>query len=62
MTALLSYFLITLTKVEFENVLVMSKILGLLVISMTADEKYSPGNSENLLQPIQMQISNDFFK
>ena len=44
------------------SLLVIYKISGLLVFSMTADEKYSRGNSENLLQPIQMQIFNDFFK
>ena len=35
----------------------ISKILGLFVITLTADEMYSLRNSENLLPSIQMQLS-----
>ena len=37
--------------------LVISEILGLLVNTLTVDNKYSLSNSENLPQPIQMQLS-----
>ena len=39
------------------SLLVTREILGLFVNTSTADEKYSPRNSENLPQPIQMQLS-----
>ena len=39
------------------SLLVISKVLGLFVNALTADEKYSPGGSENLQQAIQMQLS-----
>ena len=37
--------------------LVISSIIGLFVNTMTADDTYSLNNSENLQQPIQMQLS-----
>ena len=37
--------------------LVISKILGLFLNTLPADDKYSFRNSENLPQPIQMQLS-----
>ena len=45
-------------------VLVICKILGNLVKTLTADDKYSLHNSEILWQPIQIQLSkkkNDLF-
>ena len=39
------------------SLLVISKVLELFVKTLTADEKYSPGGSDNLLQAIQMQLS-----
>ena len=38
------------------SLLVISKILGLFVNALTADDKYSLRNSEDLQQPIQMQL------
>ena len=38
------------------SLLVISKILGLFVNTLTADDKYSFRNSENLRQPITMQL------
>ena len=35
----------------------ISKILGLFVNTLTADEKYSHFNRENLLQHLEMQLS-----
>ena len=32
-------------------------MLGLFIYTMTADDRYSLRNSNNLLQPIQMQLS-----
>ena len=37
--------------------LVMSKTLGLSFDTLTGDDKYSLGKSENLPQPIQTQLS-----
>ena len=37
--------------------LVVSEILGLFVNTLAADDKYSLPNSENLWQPIEMQLS-----
>ena len=37
--------------------LVISETLGLLVNTLTGDDKYSLRNSDNLRQPIQMQLS-----
>ena len=37
--------------------LVICKILGLFVNALTADDKYSLLNRDNLTQPIQMQLS-----
>ena len=37
--------------------LVICEILGLLVNTLTAEDKYSACNGENLPQPIQMQLS-----
>ena len=39
-----------------EPFLVKSKILGLLVNTLTTDHEHSRGNRKNLLLPIQMQI------
>ena len=39
------------------SVLVICEILRLFVDAMTADYKYSLRNSENLTQPIQIQLS-----
>ena len=52
--ALLSSFFITLENIELENFSFreMSEILELFVNTLTADDKYSPCNSENLPQPI----------
>ena len=48
MAAPLSYFLIT--KIELKMfLLVISEILGLFVNTLTADDKYSLCNKENLL-------------
>ena len=40
-----------------KSLLVICKILGLFVNTLTADEKYSLLNRDNLMQPIQMQLS-----
>ena len=37
--------------------LAICEILGLFANTLTADGKYSLCNSENLLEPIQMQLS-----
>ena len=39
------------------SLLVISEILRLFVSTLTADQNYSPLNSENLAQSIQMQFS-----
>ena len=39
------------------SLLVISEILGLFVNTLTADDKHSRRNSENLWQSIQMQLS-----
>ena len=39
------------------SLLVIYKILGVFVNTLTLDDKYSLLNSENLRQPIQMQLS-----
>ena len=35
----------------------ISETLGLFVMTMTANDKHSLRNSENLIQPIQMHLS-----
>ena len=35
----------------------ISKILGMFINTLTADEKYSVPKKDNLTQPIQMQLS-----
>ena len=40
------------------SLLVICKILGLFVNTLTTDGKYSLFNRDNLKQPIQMQLSN----
>ena len=40
-----------------KSLLVISKILGQFVNRLTADDKYSLLNRDNLTQPIQMQLS-----
>ena len=39
------------------SLIVVSEILGELVNILTADDKYSPHNGENLPQIIQIQLS-----
>ena len=39
------------------SLLVVCERFGLLVDTLTANEKYAPCNSENFLQQIQMQLS-----
>ena len=51
-------FLITLTKIEYENVSLHDiRNLRTVVNTMTADDKYSPRNSQSFPQPIQMELS-----
>ena len=40
------------------SLLVISEILTLFVNTLTADDKHSLRNTENLSQPIQMQLLN----
>ena len=40
-----------------KSLLVICKIIGLFVTTLTADDKCSFLNSDNLMQPIQMQLS-----
>ena len=40
------------------SLLGISQILGLLVNTLTSDDKYSPCNRDNLWQPIQIHLSN----
>ena len=57
MTGVLSYFSSLSQKLSWKlSVLEISQILGLLVNSLTANDKYSLRNSENLTQPNQMQL------
>ena len=39
------------------SLLVICEILGLFINTLTADDKYFCQNSENLLKPIEMQVS-----
>ena len=57
MTALLSYFLFTVQKLELENVFPRDIRNIRTVNRLTADYKYSLCNSENLQQPIQKDLS-----
>ena len=58
MDALLSYFSSFLgTLIWKMSLLVICEILGLFISTFTADDKYFLHNSENLPQPIQMQLS-----
>ena len=43
------------------SLLVTFEILGLLVNTLTSDDKYSLRNSKNLPQPTQMQLSKKTF-
>ena len=55
MTAHLSYLLIIVKAIELEkSLLVIWKILGLFVNTLTADDKHSLINRENLTEPIRM--------
>ena len=55
--ALLWYCFITLTKIELENIrLSVSKILGVFVYILTADDMYFLCNRKNLRQPIQLKL------
>ena len=40
-----------------KSLLVICKVLGLFVNTLTADDKYSLLNRDNLTQPIHMQLS-----
>ena len=56
--ALWLYCFITLAKIELENIgLSVSKMLGVFVKKLTADGKYSFPDREDLLQPVQLQLS-----
>ena len=55
--ALLWYCFITLTKIELENIrLSVSKILGVFVYILNADDMYFLCNRKNLRQPIQLKL------
>ena len=54
----LPYLLIPVKMIQLEkSLLVLCKILRLFVNTLTADEKYSPLNRINLMQPIQILLS-----
>ena len=58
MTPILQYLLITLNASKFENSLfVIRKILGLFCNTLTAGQKYSLLNRDNLMQHTQTQLS-----
>ena len=58
-TAIPSYCFITLVKIRLDNVhLSISEILGVLVNTLTADNKYSLRNREEIPEPIQLQLFN----
>ena len=58
MRALLSCFFIIPWKVDLENVsLVLSKVLGEFINTLTFDGKYPVQDFEKLHLPIQMQLS-----
>ena len=54
----LSYLLISIKAIELGKVLLLTRqILGLLVNTLAADDRYPVVNKENLTIPIQMQLS-----
>ena len=54
----LSYLLISIKAIELGKVLLLTRqILGLLVNTLAADDRYPDVNKENLTIPIQMQLS-----
>ena len=54
----LSYLLISMKAIELGKVLLLTRqILGLLVNTLAADDRYPVVNKENLTIPIQMQLS-----
>ena len=58
MTPILQYLLITLNASKFENSLfVIRKIFGLFCNTLTAGQKYSLLNRDNLMQHTQTQLS-----
>ena len=58
MVAPLQYLLITLKVVALQKVsLVIHKILGVFVNTLTVNGKHYLLNRDNLTQPIQMQLS-----
>ena len=58
MTARLPYLLIAENETEFEKIcLKILKILRLSVNTLSANDKYSLLNRDNLMQPIQIQFS-----
>ena len=52
-----STFTIFLDHCESKSLVLICKILGLLVNTLTADDKYSPLNRHNLFQDLQMILS-----
>ena len=57
MRALLSYFSALLARYTLKkSLLVMFLSLGLFVKTLTTEDKYSLRNSENLWEPIQIQL------
>ena len=57
MAALLSYFLITLTRICKTSSLFEYEILGVFVNTLTADDKYPVRDWENLQFRNEMQLS-----
>ena len=56
--ALPPYCFISLAKIRLENIRrSVCQIIGVFVITLTADDKYSLFSRENLPQPIQLQLS-----
>ena len=56
--AFLSYFLIIFSQVELQKVILdRSKILGMFVYLLAADDEYFCHHKENVPLPIQMQLS-----
>ena len=54
----LSYLLISIKAIELGKVLLLTRqILGLLVNTLAADDRYPVVNKENLTIPMQMQLS-----
>ena len=56
-TAFLSYFLITVRKTYLKKFYISDILTDIFVKGLTADDKNSLRESENLPEPIQMQLS-----